>query len=132
MWVSLDRFGTDLVYEFWLSGTTFEDGMFDSTPTGPGADHWVVTEFYAQMVPGYSGARSGLTMWDLDDLSPAFNTDLLRLRPSAIWMKSGMLSSMAMGPFAIRSAKVSPSTNSIIKHCRPSCSSSPCNVAMFG
>ena len=35
--------------------------------------------------------------------------------PSAIWPKSASASSMGTGPFAIRSANVSPSTNSITK-----------------
>lgn len=51
--------------------------------------------------------------------------------PSAIWMKSGIASSTGMEPRAIRSTKVSPSTNSMTRNCWPSCSSSPCSVAMF-
>jgi hypothetical protein len=36
-----------------------------------------VTEFYADDVPGYGGGQSGITVWPLDDLSPAPGEDVL-------------------------------------------------------
>ena len=45
-------------------------------PDDPNVEHTVVTEFYAQEVPAY-GTGSGLTMWRLDDLTPAAGEDVL-------------------------------------------------------
>jgi hypothetical protein len=45
--------------------------LFSPGPVDAGAGIWVVSEFYNGDVPGY-GAPSGITIWDLDDLTPVF------------------------------------------------------------
>jgi hypothetical protein len=39
-------------------------------------EHTIVTEFYAQDVPGY-GAGSGLAIWPIDDLTPSLGEDVI-------------------------------------------------------
>jgi hypothetical protein len=63
-------------YAFYVGAAVHSDSAFVPAPAEPDVEHTVVTEFYAQDVPGY-GAGSGLAMWPLDDLSPSLGEDVL-------------------------------------------------------
>jgi hypothetical protein len=75
--VVLRRDAGQIEYEFHLGGSLFADSLFVPAPTIPSAVQWVVTEFYAQDVPGYGAGQSGITMWGLDDLTPTAGGDVL-------------------------------------------------------
>jgi hypothetical protein len=81
VWVLLTRDGAAIDYEFRLSGALFADSTFTPAPPIPSAEHWIVTEFYADSVPGHGADQSGITMWELNDLTPAFGEDVLRCDP---------------------------------------------------
>jgi len=63
-------------YAFYVDDAVHADNAFVPDPAKPDVENTVVTEFYAQDVPGYSGG-SGLAMWPLDDLTPAPGEDVL-------------------------------------------------------
>jgi hypothetical protein len=52
------------------------DSLFVPAPADPNAEHTVAIEFYAQDVPGY-GTGNAITMWPLDDLTPALGEDVI-------------------------------------------------------
>jgi hypothetical protein len=81
VWVVLTRDTTALDYEFRLSGALFADSTFTPPPAIPSAEHWLVTEFYADSVPGYPAGQSGITMWELNDLTPGLAEDVLGCDP---------------------------------------------------
>jgi hypothetical protein len=81
VWVLLSRVESEISYDFRLSGASFADSAFTPPPPEPGAEHWVATEFYADSVPGYGTGLSGITMWELNDLTAAPNQDVLRCDP---------------------------------------------------
>jgi len=81
LWVLLARDGAAINYDFVLGGTSFADSAFFPPPPIPSAELWVVTEFYADSVPGYPAGESGIAMWELEDLTPTFNEDVLRCDP---------------------------------------------------
>ena len=81
VWVLLTREDAGIDYQFRLSGALFVDSAFTPAPPIPGGEHWVVTEFYADSVPGYVAGQSGITMWELNDLTPGLGEDALRCDP---------------------------------------------------
>ncbi len=62
-------------YAFYVDSVVFAEGSLVPAPAA-NAEHSIVTEFYAEDVPGY-GSGSGVTMWPLNDLAPAFGADVL-------------------------------------------------------
>jgi hypothetical protein len=74
--VVIGRNNSQFEYAFYLDSAAVTDSAFVPAPADPNVEHTVVTEFYAQDVPGY-GAGSGLTMWRLDDLTPSRGADVL-------------------------------------------------------
>ena len=74
--VIIGRNGTAMDYAFYVDSAVFADSTFVPAPAAAGAEQWIVTEFYAQDVPGY-GAGSGMAMWPLNDLDPALGEDVL-------------------------------------------------------
>lgn len=80
-WVLLARDGAAIEYQFRLRGALFADSAFTPAPAIPSAEHWIVTEFYAADVPGYAAGSSGVTMWELNDLTPGFDEDVLSCNP---------------------------------------------------
>jgi hypothetical protein len=81
VWALLTRDGAAIDYELRLSGALFADSSFTPAPSVPSAEHWVVTEFYADSVPGYAPGQSGVTMWELNDLTPNVAEDVLACDP---------------------------------------------------
>jgi hypothetical protein len=75
--VRLRRARSEILYEMRLGGSLFIDSIFVPAPAIPSAETWVVTEFYADEVPGYGGGKSGITMWPLDDTTPTRGEDVL-------------------------------------------------------
>jgi hypothetical protein len=75
--IALIRGGTGIFYEFRFGGAVAADSTFVPEPQFPGAEQWVVTELYADSVPGYGAGQSGAAMWPLDDLTPAAGADVL-------------------------------------------------------
>jgi hypothetical protein len=61
-------------YVLYVGTVLFLDSLF--VPGDPSVEHTVVTEFYAEDVPGY-GSGNGLTLWPLDDLTPALGEDVV-------------------------------------------------------
>jgi hypothetical protein len=74
--VVIGRNLTRFQYAFYVDDAVHTDSTFVPDPAQPDVEHTVVTEFYAQDVPGY-GAGSGVAMWPLDDLTPAPGEDVL-------------------------------------------------------
>jgi hypothetical protein len=74
--VVIGRNNAQFEYAFYVDDAVFADSAFVPAPTQPDVEHTVVTEFYAQDVPGY-GAGSGLAMWPLDDATPSLGEDVL-------------------------------------------------------
>jgi len=79
--VLIERNEGSIDYGFWLGGTLFADGSFTPEPSVPSAEQWVVSEFYAQDVPGYGPGQSGITIWGLNELATAPGTDVLGCDP---------------------------------------------------
>ncbi len=79
--VLLSRDGGAIDYEFQLGGAMFADSSFAPPPPVPSAEHWVVTEFYADSVPGRAPGESGVTMWQLNDVAPEIGGDVLGCDP---------------------------------------------------
>lgn len=75
--VRLERSGSAILYEMRFGRTLFVDSTFVPAPAIPSAETWIVTEFYADDVPGYGAGRSGITMWPLDDTTPTRGEDVL-------------------------------------------------------
>ncbi|MSR21202.1 MAG: hypothetical protein EXR91_09525 [Gemmatimonadetes bacterium] len=63
-------------YAFYVDSLVFADSSFVPQPAAANVEQWIVTEFYAENVPGY-GAGSGVATWPLNDLAPAFGADVL-------------------------------------------------------
>lgn len=74
--VVIGRNNAQFDYAFYVDSAVLTDSAFVPPPSEPNVEHIVVTEFYAQDVPGY-GPGSGLTMWRLDDLTPSPGEDVL-------------------------------------------------------
>jgi hypothetical protein len=74
--VVIGRNNLQFEYAFYVDDAFVADSAFVPAPDDPNVEHTVVTEFYAQEVPGY-GTGSGLTMWHLDDLTPSAGEDVL-------------------------------------------------------
>lgn len=74
--VSIERDGLAIDYTFRVDNAVFADSSFFPLPGPSNAEHWIVTEFYAEDVPGY-GAGSGVAMWPLGDLDPSAGEDVL-------------------------------------------------------
>ena len=74
--VVIGRDDAELEYAFYVDSAVFADSAFVPAPADADVEHAVVTEFYAQDVPGY-GAGSGVAMWPLDDLTPSLGDDVL-------------------------------------------------------
>ena len=74
--VLIERNQAEIEYTFYLDSTVFADSFFAAPPAGANAEHVIVTEFYAEVVPGY-GAGSGVAMWPLNDVDPAVGADVL-------------------------------------------------------
>lgn len=79
--VVITRGDESIDYGLWLGGALFADSAFTPPPAVLSAEHWIVTEFYAQDVPGYGAGQSGITMWELNDVAPALGTDVLGCDP---------------------------------------------------
>jgi hypothetical protein len=77
--VRIERNGLALDYTFRVASAVFVDSTFVPLPAS-NLEQWVVTEFYAQDVPGY-GAGSGVAMWPLNDLDPTLGEDVLGCTP---------------------------------------------------
>jgi hypothetical protein len=74
--VIIGRDQGEIEYTLYVDSLAFADSSFVPAGVAANAEHSIVTEFYAENVPGY-GAGSGVTMWPLDDLAPAFGADVL-------------------------------------------------------
>lgn len=74
--VVLGRNGSAIDYAFYVDSAVVADSSFVPRPAVAAEEQWVVTEFYADSVPGY-GAGSGLTMWQLNVLDPVLGADVL-------------------------------------------------------
>jgi hypothetical protein len=74
--VVIGRNGSTMDYAFYVDSAVVADSSFSPPPDVAAEQQWVVTEFYADSVPGH-GAGSGLTMWQLNELSPALGDDVL-------------------------------------------------------
>jgi hypothetical protein len=74
--VIVGRNATAIDYAFYVDSAVFADSTFVPGPAVASEEHWIATEFYADSVPGY-GAGSGLAMWPLNDVDPAFGEDVL-------------------------------------------------------
>ncbi len=74
--VVIGRNQAQFEYAFYVDSLVFADSAFVPAPTAPNVEQWIVTEFYAEDVPGY-GAGSGVAMWPLDDLAPTLGEDVL-------------------------------------------------------
>jgi len=79
--VLLSRVGSGIGYDARLGGVSFADGLFSAPPGGANAEQWVVTESYADSVPGYGAGQSGVAFWRLGDLTAAAGTDVLGCDP---------------------------------------------------
>jgi hypothetical protein len=75
--VVIRRMAADIAYELRFEGALFADSVFFPPPPILSAEQWVVTEFYADDVPGYGAGQSGIALWPLDDLSPMLGADVL-------------------------------------------------------
>jgi hypothetical protein len=78
--VFLEPTASGIDYRFYLDGTANAPNA-DTTLASlasPGSERWVVTEFYAQDVPGY-GAGSGITVWPVtgQETAPVSGDDVL-------------------------------------------------------
>jgi hypothetical protein len=74
--VVVGRNGNAIDYAFYVYSAVVADSSFFPGPPIAAEEQWVVTEFYADSVPGY-GAGSGLTMWQLNELDPVLGNDVL-------------------------------------------------------
>jgi hypothetical protein len=72
--VRMGRNNARFEYVVYVTTTPFLDSLF--IPADASIEHTVVTEFYADSVPGY-GAGSGMAMWPLDDLTPSSGEDVV-------------------------------------------------------
>jgi hypothetical protein len=79
--LTLTRDLLEFDYVVRLNGAMVADDRFAPRPAEAGVEHWIVTEFYADDVPGYGSGNSGATFWPIDDESPAFATDVLGCAP---------------------------------------------------
>jgi hypothetical protein len=76
--VTLERVPTvGFVYELRFAGGVVADSTLSPQPPLPGGEHWVVTELYADSVPGFPSGQAGAALWPIDDLSPAASEDML-------------------------------------------------------
>ena len=71
------RAGVDFDYRFDMTVVSDITGTFSPGPADPNGTTFIVTEFYGVDAPGYGAGSSGITAWPLDDMAPAFNTDIL-------------------------------------------------------
>ncbi len=67
---------TAIDYAFYIDSVVVADSSVVPAPAVASEQQWIVTEFYADSVPGYV-ARSGITLWPLNDLAPALGSDVL-------------------------------------------------------
>lgn len=88
--VRLERDGLAIDYRFRVANAVFVDSTFVPRPAAANAEQWIVTEFYAEDVPGY-GPGSGIAMWPLNDLDPTTGEDVLGCAPGPA-MHSGTMS----------------------------------------
>ena len=65
------------VYELRFGGALVADSTLDPQPQFAGAEHWVVTELYADSVPGAVAGQAGAALWPINDLTPAPSEDVL-------------------------------------------------------
>jgi len=81
VWVLLSRTGSQISYDFRLSGALFANSAFAPPPAVPSGEQWVFTEFYADSVPAHGPGQSGITMWPLNDVTGAPGADVLKCDP---------------------------------------------------
>lgn len=74
--VVVGRNGGAIDYAFYVDSAVVADSSFVPLPPVASEQQWVVTEFYADSVPGYA-TGSGVTMWPLNDLDPTLGDDVL-------------------------------------------------------
>jgi len=75
--VTVLRDAGKILYELRSDGALLADSTFVPDPPIPSAELWVVSEFYAEDVPGYGAGQSGIALWPLDDVTPALGDDVL-------------------------------------------------------
>jgi hypothetical protein len=74
--VIIGRNNNEFDYVVYVDDAIVSDTMFVPAPTNADFEHTVVLEFYAENVPGY-GPGSGLSMWPLNDTTPALGEDVI-------------------------------------------------------
>lgn len=76
--VALNRVtGAGIVYELRFGGALVADTTLDPQPQFINAEHWVVTELYADSVPGAPAGEAGAALWPINDLTPQASEDVL-------------------------------------------------------
>lgn len=65
------------VYELRFAGAPVADSTFEPQPTFPSGEQWIVTELYADSVPGFAAGQAGAALWPLNDVTPAAAEDVL-------------------------------------------------------
>ena len=73
------------VYELRVAGALLADSSFASQPPIPSGEQWIVTELYADSIPGFPAGEAGAALWPLNDLTPSAGEDVLGcgLEPAA-------------------------------------------------
>lgn len=76
--VELGRVATaGWVYELRFGGSLVADSTFQPQPAFPSGEQWIVTELYADSVPGFAAGQAGAALWPLNDVTPAAAEDVL-------------------------------------------------------
>lgn len=78
--IEIARTAVGFVHELRFGGSLSADSTFAAQPVAPGAEQWLVTELYADSVPGAPAGAAGAALWPLDDLTPTAAEEILGCR----------------------------------------------------